>query len=311
MSRWTARSVAGAPGADPQGEGVPREPAVPTPPVRDLFDFTDRVVIVTGGGSGLGSGIALRFAEAGAHVVVHYHASAEGAQAVVAQIDAMSRLAIAVQSDLTKKTHAQELVGHAVRAYSRLDVLINNAGIYPLDTLLDMTEPEWDLVVNTNLRSVFLCTQAAARQMIAQRSADTNSQVDPDSGGPQGTHQGVPLTGAIVNIASIEAENPAPLHAHYNAAKAGVVMLTRSAAGELGPHGIRVNAVSPGLIWRDGIEQQWPDGVTRWRRTAPLTRLGRPDDVADACLFLASPAARWITGANLLVDGGVMTHQIF
>jgi NAD(P)-dependent dehydrogenase (short-subunit alcohol dehydrogenase family) len=216
----------------------------------------------------------------------------------------MSRPAIAIQSDLTKRAHADELVARAVDAFGRLDVLINNAGLYPLDTLLDMSDVQWDLVVNTNLRSVFLCTQAAARQMIAQRSVDTpNSQGDPEAGPRE--------AGAIVNIASIEAENPAPSHTHYNAAKAGVVLFTRSAAAELGQYGIRVNAVSPGLIWRDGIEQQWPNGVTRWRRTAALTRLGRPDDVADACLFLASPAARWITGANLLVDGGVMTHQIF
>jgi NAD(P)-dependent dehydrogenase (short-subunit alcohol dehydrogenase family) len=151
-----------------------------------------------------------------------------------------------------------------------------------------MSEAEWDEVVNSNLRSTFLCTQAVARQMMAQGDG-----------------------GAIVNIASIEAENPAPMHSHYNAAKGGVVMHTAAAANELGPHGIRVNAVSPGLIWREGIEQAWPDGVERFLKAAPLGRLGRADDVADACLFLASPAARWITGANLRVDGGVMTKQIF
>jgi len=114
-----------------------------------------------------------------------------------------------------------------------------------------------------------------------------------------------------VNIASIEAENPAPGHAHYDAAKAGVLMYTRTAAQELGGQGIRVNAVSPGLIWRKGLEQAWPEGVDAYLRAVPLGRLGLTDDVADACLFLASPAARWITGANLLVDGGVMTHRIY
>ncbi len=100
-------------------------------------------------------------------------------------------------------------------------------------------------------------------------------------------------------------------HSHYNAAKAGLAMLTRSSASELGQHGIRVNAVAPGLIWRAGIEQGWPDGVARWRARAPLERLGLPEDVADACLFLASPMARWITGASLTVDGGVLTAQAF
>jgi NAD(P)-dependent dehydrogenase (short-subunit alcohol dehydrogenase family) len=117
--------------------------------------------------------------------------------------------------------------------------------------------------------------------------------------------------GAVVVITSIEAENPAPSHSHYNASKGGALMFTRAAASELGPHGIRVNAVAPGLMWTEGIEQGWPDGVARFRRAAPLGRLGMPEDVADACLFLCSPAARWITGASLTVDGGVMTHQVF
>ena len=117
--------------------------------------------------------------------------------------------------------------------------------------------------------------------------------------------------GAVVNIASIEGINPAPNHSHYNAAKGGVLMLTRSMANELGEQGIRVNAVSPGLIWRPGLEQDWPDGVARYQKAAPLKRLGQPEDVADACLFLASHASRWITGINLIVDGGVLTNQIY
>ena len=117
--------------------------------------------------------------------------------------------------------------------------------------------------------------------------------------------------GAIVNIASVEGETPAPMHSHYTSAKAGTLMHTRSAALELGPHGIRVNAVSPGLIWREGIEEGWPEGVERWKETAPLGRLGMPDEVADACLFLASPTARWISGASLAVDGGILARSVF
>jgi NAD(P)-dependent dehydrogenase (short-subunit alcohol dehydrogenase family) len=259
---------------------------IPSP--QNLLDFTHKVALITGSGSGLGSGLALRFAEAGAAVVVNYRSSAAGAQAVVNQIEGTGGKAVAVQADVTRKAEVERLVAQAVAAFGRLDVLINNAGLYPLASLLDMTEADWDAVVDSNLRSTFLCTQAAAKQMIAQGEG-----------------------GAIINIASIEAENPAPLHSHYNAAKGGVVMHTAAAANELGPHGIRVNAVSPGLIWREGIEQGWPDGVERFLKAAPLGRLGKPDDIADACLFLASPAARWITGANLRVDGGVMTKQIF
>lgn len=260
----------------------------PPPPVHDLLDFTGRVVIVTGAGSGIGRGIALRFAQSGAAVAVHYHSSEDGAFEMVHQIEAMGQQAIAIGANLTSWSAAQYLIARAEEAFRHVDVLVNNAGTYPLHALLEMTETEWDAVVDANLRSVAACTRAAATSMIAQG-----------------------IGGCIVNIASIEAENPAPLHSHYNAAKAGVVMFTRSAAAELGPHGIRVNAVSPGLIWREGIEQGWPEGVERFQAVAPLRRLGHAEDVADACLFLASPAARWITGANLVVDGGVMTHQIF
>jgi NAD(P)-dependent dehydrogenase (short-subunit alcohol dehydrogenase family) len=261
---------------------------VSIPSIDELLDFSGQTVIVTGSGSGLGAGIALRFAEAGAAVVVHYNTSAAGAQEVVAQIESLGGRAIAVQADVSRRPDVVRLFADTIGTFGRLDALINNAGTYPLSPLVEMSDDEWDLVVDSNLRSVFLCTQAAAKQMIAQGDG-----------------------GAIVNIASIEAENPAPMHSHYNASKGGVVMHTRAAASELGPHGIRVNVVSPGLIWREGIENTWPEGVDRWQKAAPLTRLGQPDDVADACLFLASPAARWITGANLRVDGGVMTKQIF
>lgn len=261
---------------------------MPIPKPQDLFDFSQQTVIVTGAGAGIGAGIALRFAEAGASIVVHYRSSEARANQIVGQIEAMGGRAAAVQGDLTQRTDAERLMAETVAQFGKIDVLVNNAGIYPLHALLDMADDDWDSVVDASLRSTFLCTQLAARQMIDHK-----------------------IEGAIVNIASIEAQNPALLHSHYNAAKAAVVMFTKSAASELGPHGIRVNVVSPGLIWAEGIETNWADGVERWQQSAALTRLGRPDDVADACLFFASPAARWITGVELLVDGGVMTKQIF
>jgi len=252
-----------------------------------LFDFRGKRVLVTGAGSGLGGGVALRFAEAGASVAVHYRKSKTGATAVVKAIEKMKRKAVAIQSDVTRGSEVERLMAATVKALGGIDVLVNNAGSYPVSPLLEMSEAEWKAVIADNLTSVHLCTQAAARQMMKQNS------------------------GAIVNIASIEAENPAPGHSHYDAAKAGVLMHTRTAAQELGRYGIRVNSVSPGLIWREGLEQAWPEGVNAYLKAVPLALLGKPDDVADACLFLASPAARWITGANLVVDGGVMTHRIY
>lgn len=258
------------------------------PDLDSLLDFQGRVVMVTGGSGGLGQGIAQRFAQAGAQVVVQYHANRDDALAVVRRIEAAGGQALALLADLTQEGPVSSLVEQAVARYGRVDTLINNAGIYPQAPLVDMPLAQWDAVINANLRSAFLCTQAVARQMIRQGEG-----------------------GAIVNITSIEAENPAPQHSHYSASKAGVFMMTRAAAAELGRFNIRVNAVAPGLIWREGLEQSWAEGVARYLAAAPLGRLGRPEDVADACLFLASAGARWITGAGLTVDGGVMTNQVY
>jgi NAD(P)-dependent dehydrogenase (short-subunit alcohol dehydrogenase family) len=260
--------------------------SIPAP--KELLDFTGKTVVVTGAGKGIGAGIAERFAEAGASVVVNYRASAAEAETVVQAIEKRGGKALAVKADVTRREEVERLLEASIKALGVVDALVNNAGSYPLASLLEMSEEEWQAVLDANLRSVFLCTQAAARQMVQQGRG-----------------------GAIVNIATIEAQNPAASHSHYIAAKAGVVMHTRAAAQELGRHGIRVNAVSPGLIWREGLEKDWPDGVERYQRAVPLGRLGRPEDVADACLFLASPAARWITGTNLVVDGGVLTRTVY
>lgn len=258
------------------------------PSLDKLFDFKGKVVLVTGGGSGIGAGIARRFGQAGATVMIDYHSSKEGAERVASDIRKMGHKAAIFQADVTHSSQVGELFRETISNFKKLDVLINNAGTFPLHSLLEMEENDWDRVVDTNLKSTFLCTQLAAQQMVQQGTG-----------------------GAIVNVSTIEAENPAPMHSHYDAAKAGMSMHARAAALELGQYGIRVNNVAPGLIWKEGIEGEWPEGVERWLSKVPLGRLGMPDDVADACLFLASPAARWITGANLVVDGGVMATQIF
>ena len=258
----------------------------PTP--HELLDFTDKVVLVTGSSAGIGAGIALRFAQAGAHVVIHYHRRAAEAERVAQAVIALGSQAITAQADVTQSAGVQQLFASALAHFGRVDVLVNNAGSYPVTPLLEISETQWDETLAVNLKSCFLTTQAFARHVI-QRAG----------------------SGSIVNIASIEAINPAAGHAHYTAAKAGLVMLTKTAAVELAAHQIRVNAVGPGLINAPGLATAWPAGVERWLNRVPLGRLGEPTDVADACLFLASEAARWITGVHLVVDGGILTTQIF
>ncbi|HXZ78317.1 MAG TPA: 3-oxoacyl-ACP reductase family protein [Terriglobales bacterium] len=253
-----------------------------------LLDFRGKAAVVTGAGKGIGAAIALRFAQAGAKLVVSYRSSEAGAGAVRNQVRSFGGEAVIVRGNVTQEDDVNLLVEETLRAYGQIDVWINNAGSYPASGILEMRPQEWHSVIADNLTAVHLCTRAAARQM-----------------------QGQGTGGAIVNIASIEAENPAPGHSHYNAAKAGVLMYTRTAAQELGKYNIRVNAVSPGLIWREGLEKAWPEGVEAYLQAVPMGRLGQPEDVADCCLFLASPAARWITGANLVVDGGVLTCRAY
>lgn len=257
------------------------------PTTQQLLDFSKTTVIVTGASQGIGAGIARRFAEAGANVVVHYRGDQAGGDAVVSEIIANNGNAVAIQAELATEEGSQALIARSIEEFGGIDVLVNNAGTFPNKALLDMTLADWQSMYSANVETAMLCTTAAAKHMTANGH------------------------GAIVNIGSTSASNPGSDHSHYNSAKAAVIMLTRSAAQELGPHGIRVNAVSPGLISRPGIEDQWPEGVARWQDQAPLGRMGEPDDVADACLFLASPGARWITGQNLVLDGGVLSSMIY
>ncbi|UQA94607.1 SDR family NAD(P)-dependent oxidoreductase [Streptomyces halobius] len=260
----------------PDGHTAPTPPTSPTLP-----DLTGNVALITGAGGTIGRGVALRFVAAGAAVVVHFRTHAGAARALVAEIEERGGSALALRADLDVEAECHRLVAEAADWRGRLTALVNNAGVQPTQELPAMSLADWRAVADTNVHSVFACTQAAAAVMR-------------ETGG-----------GSVTHIASIEADRPAPRHAHYSASKAAVVMHARSAALEYAAYGIRVNSVSPGLIGRPGIEEDWPEGVRRWRAAAPAGRLGRPEDVGDACVFLASPMASWITGHDLVVDGGV------
>jgi NAD(P)-dependent dehydrogenase (short-subunit alcohol dehydrogenase family) len=249
-----------------------------------VIDLGGRVALVTGASAGIGGQIARAFGAAGAAVVVHARREDARVHRVLAEIAAAGGRAVLATGDLADEAACADLVEQSVRALGRLDVLVNNAGVQPVQALDAMTLADWRAVVDVNLGATFACTQFAARQM---RGA----------GG-----------GSIIHIASIEGSQPAYGHAHYAASKAAIIMHARAAAIEYGPLGIRVNTVSPGLIARPGLEEDWPEGVGRWLAAAPLGRLGTGMDVANACLFLASPMASWITGHNLVVDGGMSAH---
>jgi len=251
-------------------------------PVSNLLNLSGHRALVTGASGNIGRGIALRLAEAGAEVVVHYRQDANGATRTVDNIQSAGGNALAVQADLSSAPAVSDLLAELDDSGGVVDLVVNNAAMQPVTNLAEISAQEWQDVISTNLDSAFFVTQAAARHM---------------------RDQGV--AGAIVNIASIEGSDPAGGHSHYATSKAGLLMLTRACALEYGADGIRCNAVSPGLIERPGIEQSWPDGVARWQEKAPLGRMGDVSDVADAVLFLLSPAARWISGTDLMVDGGM------
>ena len=245
-----------------------------------MIDLSGLVVAVTGAGGGIGEGIVRRFSEAGAAVVAHTRTTPVGPL-----LDSLPGPAAQVTVDLRHPDSPSRVIKAAVDSFGRLDALVNNAAVQTLASLAEMDDEEWQVMVDTNLTAVHRLTQAVAAHLISRSSQ-----------------------GSVIHIASIEGSQPAAFHGHYSVTKAGVIMHARAAALEYGPKGIRVNSVSPGLIHRPGLEEQWPEGVARWQAGAPLGRLGTPEDVADACLFLVSPLARWITGANLVVDGGVLAH---
>jgi len=250
-------------------------------------DFSDKTAIITGASQGIGATIAKAYAAAGANVVVHYRSSKDPADEIVNDISNSGGSAIAVAAALNEENDVDRLFNKVTDAFSNVDVLINNAGSFPNSPLLELELDDWQRMYSDNVESTFLCTKAAANVM-------------KDAGG-----------GSIINIASTSALNPGSDHAHYNSAKAAVVMFTQSAAQELGQYNIRVNAIAPGLVYRPGLEEQWPDGFSRYCNASPLSSVVQPEDIADACLFLTSDKAARITGTTLPVDAGVLAAMIY
>ena len=241
-----------------------------------------KVALVTGASRGIGKAIALLLAENGADVAVNFAGSTAAAEAVAAEIEKIGRKAILVQGDVSQTEVCAEMVDKVVKELGHIDILVNNAGITRDTLLLRMKEEDWDAVLNTNLKGVFNCTKAAVKYMAKQRS------------------------GSIVNISSVVALMGNAGQANYAAAKAGILGFTRSVAKEMAARGIRVNAVTPGFIKTDMTSVLSEKVVAAMEASIPLARLGEPEDIAKAVLFLVSDNAAYITGQTLHVDGGMV-----
>jgi 3-oxoacyl-[acyl-carrier protein] reductase len=241
----------------------------------------DKVAVVTGAQQGIGAAIAIAFGKAGANVIINYLDDPSAAQAVADKIEKMGRQALALQGDVSKARDMSPLLS-AADVWGGIDIMVNNAGIFPRVDFLEMTEAQWDKVQTVNLKGAFLGTQLAAKAMIA-------------TGKP----------GSIINLSSNAAFTGSVLGVHYAASKAGVIGLTKAAARSLAPHGIRVNAIAPGLTNtaqpKDAMtEQQISDEIAE----IPLQKIATPEDIANTALFLAGEGARQITGQTLHVNGG-------
>ena len=243
--------------------------------------LNDSVAIVTGSGRGIGRAIALELAVAGAKVVVNYAGRADKAEETVKLIREAGGEGLAIQADVSQSVDVDRLIKTTLDHFGKIDILVNNAGITRDSLLLRMKEADWDAVLATNLKGVFLCTKAVSKGMLKQRS------------------------GVIVNISSVVGLSGNAGQANYAAAKAGIIGFSKSIAKEFASRGIRVNAVAPGYITTDMTEALAEGTQTEVLRAIPLGRLGKPEDVAKVVRFLVSPEASYITGQTLCVDGGM------
>lgn len=243
--------------------------------------LSGKTALVTGASRGIGRSIALALAEAGANVAVNYAGSEAAATEVAELIRAKGVEAITVQANVGRAEEAGQLIKDVVGAWGKIDILVNNAGITRDNLIMRMKEEEFDQVIETNLKGVFNCLKAATRPMMKQRS------------------------GRIINISSVVGVLGNAGQANYVAAKAGVIGLTKSSARELASRGITVNCVAPGFIDTEMTQVLADDLRDNMLSGIPLARLGRPEEIADVVLFLASDASSYMTGQTLHVDGGM------
>lgn len=241
-----------------------------------------QVALVTGASRGIGREVALELARQGASVVVNYAGNEAMARAVVEEIEAMGRKAMMIRCNVANADEVSAMVKATIEEFGRIDILVNNAGVTRDNLIMRMKEEEWDTVIDTNLKGVFLCTKAVTRPMMKQRK------------------------GKIINIASVVGVVGNAGQANYVAAKAGVIGLTKTTAKELAPRSINVNAIAPGFITTDMTEKLPEEVVSSLLAQIPLARFGEPSDIAKVVVFLASDDSAYMTGQTLCIDGGMV-----
>lgn len=246
-----------------------------------MWDLTGKTALVTGASRGIGRAIAIALAEAGADVAVNYAGSEAAAAETVQAIEALGRKAFKVKANVGKSAEFDAMVASVLETFGKLDILVNNAGITRDNLIMRMKEEEFDEVIETNLKGVFNGIKAVTRPMMKQRA------------------------GRIVNISSVVGALGNAGQANYVAAKAGVIGLTKSAARELASRNITVNAVAPGFIGTDMTDKLPADMKTKLEGDIPLGRMGKPEEVAHAVVYLASDAASYMTGQTIHIDGGM------
>jgi glucose 1-dehydrogenase len=257
---------------------------ITAPVVTSRERLLGRKVLVTGSSKGIGRGIAVRLAQEGADVVINYNSDPRGAEEALAEVQGLGRRGAILRGNLGTVSEVRDLVAQSAAALGGLDVLVNNAGIEKHAAFWDVTENDFDAVLNVNLKGVFFATQAFVQQCIAARRP-----------------------GKIINISSVHEELAFPNFAAYCASKGGVRMLTRTLAVELGPLGITINSIAPGAI-ETPINAKLLNDPVKLKSLVdqiPLSRLGKPNDVAGLAAFLASPDSDYITGTTSLIDGGL------
>ena len=248
-------------------------------------ELTGKVALVTGASKGVGQGIALELARAGADVLVNYQHDRTGADATAAEIARLGRRAFVVQADVARRDEVETMVQRATDHFGRLDVAIANAGITLWASFLDLDDATWQRTIDTNLRGTFLTCQAAARAMRQQGNG-----------------------GRLITMGSGAAKVAFLGASAYNASKGGIALLTLAMATELGPLGITVNCIAPGAIEIERTRQEDPHYADTWGRLTPRRRVGTPMDVGHACVWLASAAADFVTGQVIFVDGGLFAQ---